>query len=262
MKFLVLEFIILTNCYILFGQNFLLPNLDLDNKDYAFYLLNQDGHTEVDSVYSYYTLDIKKMKKIRQIWQLNPMEDFHRCGYNFKGFLFHKDSLLCDFDITSECNSLILNNKSYEFTSSIWEKVLNELTPVEEEIYKFEDIKEGRKYFKKISRLNSYLSIPYLRPKWVDYDGFFTTKITDYDNLGVQKIIEKLNVQLKKKCPKSIFFITYSSASTNGDITTYRLKIYSTKSLYEDIEANDLNITYKGKWKPIETIRLRLFPLD
>jgi hypothetical protein len=228
-KTLILIFFLLSAK--IFSQNQVLPELDLKNKEYEFYIfndlftINEDGN----SLEPKKTLITDKsiISNLINTWKGEKTNDMYKCGYDYKIYIVLDDKIIEQVNFNSECNQVVSSKGTFNVTNNPFKQLTIENVFSE---YKFstKDINLARKFVNKVSE-NKKIQIPYLKSyEWIKYNGYFFIQINKEKKLKKLKPTEFYEKEMHKIYSEYDFHVRFW-----GFGGTYEAWIYCDKSLHE-----------------------------
>lgn len=134
-------------------------------------------------------------------WQLNPVDDFGRCGYDYTIKLFSGDTFATYASLCFHCERIKIDKMIYQLEREV---ILNQFNNYLKEaktiIHSFQGRKEGRLFWAQEKSNPLLINAEFQAPAWEIFDGSFNVPVIfpNVDDLSSEDIEARLNEEEEK----------------------------------------------------------------
>lgn len=260
-KILILIFFLLS--IKVFAQSQVLPDLDLKNKSYEFYIFNElftidENGNSLESKKNVIS-DQSVISKLVNIWKGTETDQMFKCDYNYRIYIVLDNKIIEKVNFNSECNQVVSSKGVFTvvnnpFKELVTENVFSEFT------FKTKDLNSARNFINKASE-NKKIKIPNINNyEWLKYEGYFFIQINKLKNEKKLKAMEFYEKEMHKIYSEYDFKVRFWGF---GD--TYEAWIYCDKDLSEKFNLygrkgefnikSDYEVYVFGKTEDINSIK-------
>jgi hypothetical protein len=186
-------------------------------------------------------------------WAFEPIDNIGRCGYDYTLFFYSDNTLINHSSLCFRCNRLAFQDKIYKISQNeILQLLNNDFTPVYKHIKKFNNIQEGRNFWKKLKDQSEIIFIKKNQPLWLKYDGKFEVNFSSNDS-SRKNAKSYLHDSLQKFSDNKEHKLRFASQKESEKKFSYRYYVYGSKKLYDNIEG-----LTKNNWKELQNLEIEL----
>lgn len=243
-KTLLLKFFLISINF--FSQNQVLPKLDLNNKEYEFYIFNELFTIDENgnSLESKKTLLTNKsvISNLINSWKGEKTNQIYKCDYDYTIYILLENKIIEKVSFNSECNQVVSSEGVFNVTNNPFKNLSSEII-FSDYNFKTKDLNSARNFINKVSE-NKKIQIPYIDDyEWIKYTGYFFIQINKSKEERKLNSTEFYDNEMHKIYSDYDFNVRFWGF---GD--TYEAWIYCDKSFQERFNLYER----KGEFKIIE----------
>ena len=260
-KTLILLFFLLSAK--LFSQSQVLPELDLKNKLYEFYIFNElftidENGNSLEAKKTLLT-DKSVISNLISTWKGEKTNEMYKCGYDYKIYIVLDNKIIEQVNFNSECNQVVSSKGVFNVTNNPFKELSTE-NLFSEYKFKTKDLNDARNFIKKVSE-NKNIQIPYINSyEWINYSGYFFIQINKAKNKRSLKPTEFYDKEMHKIYKEYDFKVRFWGFGGTYEAWIYcekslweKFNLYGRKGEYENIKAN-YDVYIFGKVEDINSI--------
>ena len=183
-----------------------------------------------DTLTSYYIDNYSEINNKINSFHGTPVNFIRFCGYNYSLIVIHKDSIVEEVSVNTDCKFLITEKGAFIYDSVVFDKFISGLNRINVREYRFSDIQIARKQWNRLTIDEPVAIKNYYKPNWIKYDGYFS--LINNKDKSKKYIDSATRLQLALSYPTDTFEYT-------PDFTT----IMSSKSF-----CQKMKLASKSKW--------------
>ena len=260
-KTLILIFFLLS--VKIFSQSQVLPELDLKNKSYEFYIFNElftidENGNSLEPKKTLIT-DKSVISKLMNTWKGEKTNQMYKCDYDYRIQIVLDNKIIEQVNFNSECNQVVCSKGVFNVTNNPF-KDLNTENTFSEYRFKTKDLNSARNFINKVSD-NKKIQIPYINSyEWIKYSGYFFIQINKSEKERKLKPIEFYEKEMHKIYKEYDFKVRFWGFGGTYEAWIYcdksfseKFSLYVRKGEFENIKP-DYEVYVFGKVEDINSI--------
>ena len=260
-KTLILIFFLLT--VKIFSQNQVLPELDLKNKEYEFYIFNElfkidENGNSLEPKKTLIT-DKSVISNLINTWKGEKTNQMYKCGYDYRIYIVLDNKIIEQVNFNSECNQVVSSKGAFNVTNNPFKDLSTE-NIFSEYRFKTKDLNSARNFINKVSE-NKNMQIPYINSyEWIKYSGYFFIQINKSKKQRKLKSTEFYEKEMHEVYKEYDFKVRFWGCCDTYEAWIYcdrnlseKFNLYGRKGEFENIKK-DYEIYIFGKVEDINSI--------